>query len=86
MEQRQNLLLEDTNVPRMWPPLLCIASWITARMNTYMHSCEAPCQHGTVSMRVFGQRSSTGLHRHVCTRRRCVSTAGAKNTKEREAN
>ncbi|PTB53376.1 hypothetical protein M431DRAFT_556608, partial [Trichoderma harzianum CBS 226.95] len=30
MEQRQNLLLEDTNVPRMWPPLLCIASWITA--------------------------------------------------------
>ncbi|KAM6477080.1 hypothetical protein HDV62DRAFT_374137 [Trichoderma sp. SZMC 28011] len=30
-----------TNVPRMWPPLLCIASWITACMNTYMHSCEA---------------------------------------------
>ncbi|KAL6792797.1 hypothetical protein J3E68DRAFT_407446 [Trichoderma sp. SZMC 28012] len=41
MEQRQNLLLEDTNVPRMWTPLLCIASWITACMNTYMHSCEA---------------------------------------------
>ncbi|KAL6797333.1 hypothetical protein GGI42DRAFT_330548 [Trichoderma sp. SZMC 28013] len=64
MEQRQNLLLEDiykcsTHVAG--PPLLRIASWITACMNTYMHSCEAPCQRGLWAEEQYGV-ASTRVH------------------------
>ncbi|PKK42102.1 hypothetical protein CI102_14320 [Trichoderma harzianum] len=85
MEQRQNLLLEDTNVPRMWPPLLCIASWITACMNTtYMHSCEAPCQHGTVSMGSLGRGAVRGCIDTCAPAVDASQLPEQRNTKERE--
>ncbi|KAL6692292.1 hypothetical protein J3F84DRAFT_383557 [Trichoderma pleuroticola] len=70
------------------PPLLRIASWITACMNTYMHSCEAPCQHGAVS--------TGGLWAEEQYIRGCIDTCAPavdasqlpeqRNTKDREAN